>query len=234
MGAGALWLLWLGLSGAGGGKPRVDAQALGEAIRSARAGEPRFASSASYAHFLRARLLHDLGEHRAAVDQLLLARATDPDSPALAVALAEEWARLGEPARAEAELKSLLQRHPDNHPGQLLLGRVLLEQQRHARAGVHLRRARALLPEDPAAWLALVQLHVELRQYDEAALVAEGLAAVRPGEVGALRRLGGWLASQGEVARAGPLLARAVELGPRDGRAWCELSRFLAAGGRWE
>jgi tetratricopeptide (TPR) repeat protein len=235
MGSRFAALLLLGPLAAGAaGRPRVDPQALSEAIRASREADPPPASSASYAHFLRARLLHDRGEHRAALDELRLARVTDPGSPALTVAIAEEWARLGEPARAEAELKPLVAREPE-HPGaQLLLGRVLLEQRKHARAQLHLRRACALRPEDPAAWLARVQLHVELGQYDQAALAAEGLAAARDGETVALRRLGAFLADQGLPARAEPLLQRAVQLAPADSRGWLELARFYGGTGRPE
>jgi tetratricopeptide (TPR) repeat protein len=228
-------LLLLGPLGAfAAGRPRVDPQALGEAIRASREAERPPASSASYAHFLRARLLHDRGEHRAALDELRLARVTDPGSPGLTVAIAEEWARLGEPARAEAELRPLVAREPAHHGAQLLLGRVLLEQRKHARAQLHLRRACALRPEDPSAWLARVQLHVELGQYDQAALAAEGLAAARDGETVALRRLGAFLAAQGLAARAEPLLQRAVQLGPSDVKGWLELARFYEATGRTE
>src|SRR5688500_12656025 len=78
------------------GRPPVDEQAMREAMRSAGEVEEDFASSASYAHYLRSRLHHFQGDHRKALEELRLALISDENSPYLLVAVAEEYARMSE------------------------------------------------------------------------------------------------------------------------------------------
>src|SRR5689334_15456128 len=85
-------------------RPPVDEQAMREAIKSSADLEEDFASSASYAHFLRSRMFHFQGEHRQALDELRLAVVSDERNPFLSVAIAEEYARLSELDHAEKEL----------------------------------------------------------------------------------------------------------------------------------
>src|SRR5207302_9879494 len=115
-------------------RPVPDMAAMHEAMNATLGEEEQFSSSASYAHFLRARLAHHDGDHKRALDELRLALASDDGNPFLLTALAEEHARTSELERAERELKGVIERHPAYQPAQLLLGRVLFEGQKYARA----------------------------------------------------------------------------------------------------
>ena len=95
--------LFFGCAAAPSARPPIDESAMREAIESSQAREEPYASSASYAHYLRARIAHLSGEHRRALDELRLALATDPGNPFLVTSLAEEYARLSELDRAERE-----------------------------------------------------------------------------------------------------------------------------------
>ncbi|XXF80633.1 tetratricopeptide repeat protein [Myxococcaceae bacterium GXIMD 01537] len=212
-------------------RPRVDREAMREAI-AAGAGDDEFASSASYAAFLDARLRQLSGDSRGAVDALRLALATDDGSPYLLTRLGEEYARLGELGKAERELRKVVERTPDYYPARVLLGRVLLEAGRPARAAVHLRRAVALRPHEPEAYLVLAQLHLEARQPDEAVRWVEALGAAVPGEATGYQRLGLALAERGDAARAERLLVRATERDPGDLEVWTVLARLYEASGR--
>ncbi|MFP2931627.1 tetratricopeptide repeat protein, partial [Pyxidicoccus sp. 3LG] len=154
-------------------RPRVDREAMREAMDAAATDEGSFSSSASYANYLQAMLLHHAGDHRGAVDALRLALATDDGHPLLLTRLGEEYARLGDLEKAERELRKAVERSPAYYPAHVLLGRVLLESSRFTRARMHLRRAVALKPREPEAYLVLAQLHLEAGAPDQAVKVVE-------------------------------------------------------------
>src|SRR4051812_12666000 len=120
-------LVSISASAAPAKRPQVDYQAMKEAMSPQAEMTERYSSAASYAHFLRARLMHHDGDHRAALDELRLALASDDQNPHLMTELADELARLGELDQAEAELHKVIDRYPNHAPAQLLMGRVLLE-----------------------------------------------------------------------------------------------------------
>ncbi len=208
-------------------RPPVDEAAMREAMLSGAVGDEGFASSSSYAHYLRARIAHHDGDHRRAMDELLLAIATDEGNPFLRTSLAEEYARLSDMERAERELKRVIERHPGYQPAQLLMGRVLFETQKFTRAKVHLRRAIKLRPKDPDAYLVLTQLHLELNQPDEAVKRVEELGEALPGEPVGFKRLGMALAERNDFARAERLLRKAIERDPGDFDSWVSLAQLL-------
>jgi len=212
-------------------RPKVDREAMREAIN---AGGDRedFSSPASYAHFLLARRYHHAGDHRAAVDELRLALATDEGNPYLLSQLGEEYARLGELAKAETELRRAVEVSPQYYPAHVMLGRVLLEAKKYPRAKLHLRRAVRLKPRESEAYLILAQVHLEQRQLDEAVKVVEELAVALPGEASGYRRLGLALAERGDKSRAQKLLERAVERDPGDVEVSVALARLYEASGR--
>ena len=226
-------ILLMGLSAAAAPprRPKVDREAMREAIT---AGVERedFSSPASYAHFLLARRYHHAGDHRAAVDELRLALATDEGNPYLLTHLGEEYARLGELAKAEGELRRAVELSPEYYPAHVLLGRVLLEAGKHGRAKMHLRRAVMLKPRETEAYLVLAQLHMEQRQPDEAVKVVENLSAALPGETSGYRRLGLVLAERGDKTRAQKLLERAIERDPGDVEVALVLARLYEGAGR--
>lgn len=204
---------------------------MSEAI-SAAASDDGIASSASYTHYLRAKLLSLQGNHRDAADELRLALATDDKDPLLLTQLGEEYARLGDLTRAERELRRVVELHPRYYAGRLMLGRVLMEAGKPARARVHLRRAIQLQPHEPEAYLVLAQLHLDGRANEQAVKVVEALAAALPGEASGYRLLGQALAERGDSPRAGQMLARAVERDPGDVESLTTLARLHEKAGR--
>ncbi|HVE87227.1 MAG TPA: tetratricopeptide repeat protein [Myxococcales bacterium] len=206
-------------------RPKVDLSAMKEAMDAARVEED-FASSASYAHYLSARLHHQEGDSKKAIDELRLALATDEGNPFLLTALAEEYARASDLSRAEVELKKVISFHPRYQPAQLLLGRVLYEGRKFSRAQISLRKAIKLRPRDPEAYLVLAQLFVDTDQPDQAIKVVEQLGRALPGEASGYRRLGLALAERGDYERAEPLLVRASERDPGDFDVWVMLAQL--------
>ncbi|MFL5321851.1 MAG: tetratricopeptide repeat protein [Myxococcaceae bacterium] len=215
-------------------RPPVDEQAMREAIKSSAEVEEDFASSASYAHFLRSRMFHFQGESRKALDELHLAVASDESNPFLQVAIAEEYARLSDLDHAEKELKKVIDQSPNYFPAQLMMGRVLMEGHKYTRARMHLRRAIKLKPKDEDGYLALAQLHLELNQPEEATKVVDELASAIPTESFGLKRLGLAFAERGEQGRAEKLLKRAAERNPTDAEVWSTLAQLYDAQGKNE
>ncbi|MBL9037476.1 MAG: tetratricopeptide repeat protein [Archangium sp.] len=207
-------------------RPPVDLQAMREAMNSAEDADVPFPSAASYAHFLRARLAHHEGAHRQSLDELRLALASDDDNVYLMTELAEQWARLSDLERAEAQLKRVLDKAPDYPQAQLMMGRVLYESRKTTRAKAHLSRAIRLMPTSPDAYLVLTQLWLDQGKVDEAVKVVEELGAAVPGEPIGFRRLGLALAERGDPTRAEKLLLRAVDRDPGDFEAWVTLARI--------
>lgn len=212
-------------SGARRPRPKVDVTAMKEAMEAAEVDEG-FASSASYAHYLKARLAHHEGDARQAVDELRLALATDDGNPFLLTALAEEYARASDLRGAEAELKKVIAGRPRYHPAHLLMGRVLFEGRKLTRAQAHLRKAVQLRPRDADAYLVLAQLFVDTDQPEQAVKVVEQLGKALPGESAGYRRLGLALAERGDLDRAEPLLLRAAERDPGDLDVWVMLGQL--------
>jgi tetratricopeptide (TPR) repeat protein len=212
-------------------RPKVDREAMREAI-SAGGEREDFSSPASYTHFLLSRRYHHAGNHRAAVDELRLAIATDEANPYLLTQLAEQYTLLGDTAKAEAELRKAVEASPRYYRAHVMLGRRLLAAGKYARAKDHLRRALTLKPREPEAYLILAQLHLEQRQPDEAVKVVEELATVLPGEASGYRALGLILADRGDKVRAQKLLERAAEWDPADVEVAVALARLYELAGR--
>lgn len=213
-------------------RPPVDEQAMREAMRSAGEVEEDFASSASYAHFLRSRLHHFQGDHKRALDELRLSLVSDESNAYLLVAVAEEYARMSELDRSEKELRKVIDTQPGYAPAQLMMGRVLMESRKYTRARVHLKRAVKLKPHDADAYLALAQLHLELQQLDEATKVVEEMSIAVPTDTMGLKRLGMAFAERGESTRAERLLRKASERNPTDSEIWSALAQLHETAGR--
>ncbi len=213
-------------------RPRVDQEAMREAIDAAATDEGHYASSASYTNFLQSRLRHNVGDHRGSADALRLALATDDGNPLLLTRLGEEYARMGDLTRAERELRRAVLRSPAYYPAHVLLGRVLLESKRFARARLHLRRAMTLKPREPEAYLVLAQLHMETGAPDEAVKAVDALAQALPGEASGYQRLGLALAERGDAARAERLLVEAAARAPGDVEVLTALARLYEDSGR--
>jgi tetratricopeptide (TPR) repeat protein len=209
-------------------RPSVDLTAMREAM----GGGPSatfFPSAASTAHFLKACLAHDLGNHERALDELRLAQASDESSAQLRVALAREYAHLGDLRRAEAQLTRVIEARPTDAAAQLLLGQVLLDGQKLTRAKLHLERAIELAPARPEAYLVLSQVLLSQGRADQAIKVIDRLGRALPGEPQGDRTLGLALAERGDARRAEPLLRRALTRDEGDLESWATLARIYEA-----
>ncbi|WP_395834828.1 tetratricopeptide repeat protein [Cystobacter fuscus] len=212
-------------------RPKADRSAIREAT-SPTSPAVGSASSASYAHALKAKLLHLEGQHQGAADELRLALATDEANPYLLTRLGEEYLLLGELERAERESRRAVELQPRYYEARLMLARVLKEARKSRLAQQHLRRAIRLKPREPEAYLQLAQLHLEARAHDKAVKAVEALAAALPGEVSGYRRLGMALAERGDAVRAERMLKRALERDPGDVEALITLARLNEKAGR--
>jgi tetratricopeptide (TPR) repeat protein len=208
-----------------GRRPAADPSAMREAMRASEKSGESYASSASYAHFLKAQMLQRAGEHRRALNELRLALVTDEGNPYLMVALAEQYARMGDLTRAEKTLIRLLETAPSYPAAHLLLGRVLDEEGKKDRARVHLQKAVRLAPKTVEGWLALGQVELDTGRTDQCLEVMEGMARAIPGESKGFRMLGSVLSDRDDVARAERALRRAVEIDDSDSEAWTLLAQ---------
>lgn len=156
-------------------KPKVDTDAMREAIAATRSGQSEPASAAGYGHYLRARLAHFEGNGGAAIDELRLAIASDSRNAFLMTQLAEEYARASDLSRAEAELWKVVELRPKYYPAHVLLGRVLYESQKQSKATAQLKIAIRLRPVEPEPYLVLAQLQLDQKQYIETIRTIEAL-----------------------------------------------------------
>jgi tetratricopeptide (TPR) repeat protein len=214
-------------------RPKVDMAAMQEAIGSGRNAQLSPAASA-YAHYLQARLFHHEGEHRLAVDELRLALATDEVNVVVMTQLAEQFARASDSARAEGQLRRVLDLDPRYAPAHVLLGRILLEGHQNNRAKTHLQKAISLGPALAEPSLLMTQLFLEEGLVDDAVKVVEALDVAAHGEPVGLRRLGLALASGGDAARAERLLSKAVERDAGDFQSWLALAKLHDAQAAFE
>lgn len=190
-----------------------------------------FASAAAYAHFLLARIAYHAGDQRQVVKELRLALSTDERNPYLQVALGEAYVRLQDWARAEAQARAVLDRHPDDYAAELLLARVLYEVRQFPKARLVLRRAQAQRPKDPDSYLLLAEMALESGQVDEAVHVVQALADAADEPLG-LKRLGQALVEKGDPGRAEGLLVRAAHLDPGEVETWVSLAGVQEALGK--
>jgi tetratricopeptide (TPR) repeat protein len=209
-------------------RPRVDVSAMREAIE---ARSESYSSASAYAHFLRGRLFELSGEHARSADQLRLALASDPGRPELLLALAEAQAHAGDAARAEATVRSLLDRRPEYVPALVFLGRLLFDTDRPARAREVLARVRKLAPQEQEPYLLSAELALESGRTEEAVRAVQDLADTAHDTVG-LKRLGLALIERGDPQTAIGLLDRAVALDPGDADALAAQGQALEALGK--
>jgi Flp pilus assembly protein TadD len=208
-----------------------------DAIREARrlSGE-RFASPRAISHYLDARQAARAGDVAKLVEHLRLAATFDPDSPELAVSLAEVLAEVGQHDAAEAEARRALDlegRGPTAADAQVVLGRIAASRgrpedaARALRSAIELERAAATPDElpDPEAWRLLAALQLDARDEDGAFRTLEDLAKVAPRDGSSFRAIGGMLLERREPGRAERHLRRAVELDPHDVEALRLLAR---------
>lgn len=91
----------------------------------------------------RARMFFDAKEYTLAAQILDDLVAEIPEQVAARLLLARAYYHSAQLGRAEAELRTVVERDPVEHYARLMLGRTLERQGRHEEAGPHLRMAAA-------------------------------------------------------------------------------------------
>jgi predicted O-linked N-acetylglucosamine transferase (SPINDLY family) len=89
------------------------------------------------------------GHWREAIPQLARARRLQPADPAIPIAMATAYQQLNRQEEAERALADALQLNPAHGPAWFERGRVLIRLERWGEAIAALRKAAALLPDDP-------------------------------------------------------------------------------------
>lgn len=97
----------------------------------------------------RARLFFDARDYTAAARVLTGLVEEVPEQTGPRLLLARAYYHSAQLRRAEAELRTIVERDPVEHYARLMLGRTLERQGRHEEAGSHLRIASALAGEFP-------------------------------------------------------------------------------------
>lgn len=92
----------------------------------------------------RATFLFDSGDYIGAARALAEIVATEPGAAGARLLLARAYYHSAQLRRAEEELRRLVGANPTDAYAQLLLGRTLQRQSRHAEAAGHLRLAEAM------------------------------------------------------------------------------------------
>lgn len=223
-----------------------DRSAMKEAVGPGTPGD-RYVPSRSIAHYLNALLARDAGDDAAALAELRLAALYDVQSPWPRYALAEEYARRGEPRRAETAAHDALELDPAHAPSLVLLGRLALGRDRAEDAVSFLGRASRADPRDTRAWALLVRAQLRRGDLEAAAaavdrldaLAAAGTArprgAARPQREAAqaLVEVAEAFAGNEADARAETFFARAAEREPGDPQRLLQWAAFYESRARW-
>lgn len=131
-------------------------------------------------------------------------------------------------------LKRLAKAHPTHAPHQLLLGRLLGEGGFSTRSLFHLRRALALAPEMPDAWLEAIASAAQQRRPDEATAFAEQAFAIFPDRTDIAVQIAVGLLENNRPVAARVWLERAVRIDPGDASALYNLAVLSQSEGQWE
>jgi len=211
--------------------PVADSEAIEHARKTAQQ-HSSYASHRAYLHYLEARRAEAHGELPAALVHLRQALLYDESSPDIRFHLARLQLKTNDRARSLATLERLLADAPRHAPAHLLHGFALRMEGKSAEAAEAFSRAIETDPELEDAYLALLALRMDLRQYARAEKVAERLAERRPGEGKAFRILAVLAKEQGRSDWELRFLRRAVELEPSYLPAVLELAVQEEQGGR--
>lgn len=236
--------VWLsGAAAAAAPRAQPDVVAIREATsRSPEVGE-RWFSARSLSHFLLAMLARERGDLDGVLGELRLSALYETQSPYPRFALAEELARRGDFAAADAEAREALELDRAHAPSLMLLGRLESARGRHERAVDTLRRAARANPEDPEPLALLMQAHLARRELEQAVQVVERLDALVAGArdpsrkatrtaAQALAELADALAADGHDEQAEAYYRRAAARDGANGQRLVALGAFLEARGR--
>jgi tetratricopeptide (TPR) repeat protein len=174
------------------------------------------------------RLLEGQGRGRLgeAVECFRAARAVQPR---LGVALARALIKAGRGGEAEAVVRELLRRHPNNPELHVYLGYALYEQKELVEAVQAYRRAIHLRPDFPEAYYNLGNALRAQKELVEAVQAYRKAIQLRPDYPEAYVNLGAALAAQKELVEAVKAFRRAIDLRPEYASAYNGLGSALRA-----
>jgi len=148
---------------------------------------------------------------------------------AAALEAACQLVRAGNPAKAEALYRQVVQAEPANAAAHFQLGNALSLQGKGSQAVACYRQATRLRPDDPEAWAALgVALAQESQLPDAVAALRQALR-LKPDLVQAHHNLGVALAQGGELEQAAATLREAIRLKPDYAEAHYNLGNTLVS-----
>ena len=190
---------------------RGDIEAMQNQMRVLRQKNPQ---QAVEFYLLEGQVLSDAGHHAAAVNVYDTALAASPDNEDLLYARALAAEKLGQLEAAEADMRRILAKDPENVRTLNALGYTLADRtDRYQEALSYISRAYARKPDDPAIIDSMGWVHFRLGKLDEARqYLQQAWDMTRDSEIGA--HLGEVLWVQGEQAAARAIWNTARESSP--------------------
>ncbi|HEY7674830.1 MAG TPA: tetratricopeptide repeat protein [Burkholderiales bacterium] len=180
------------------------------------------------------RVLQSLGRERDALARYKRALAIAPRDTEALIAAANTHLALGEFDQARTIALSMAGSPAEESMGQWVLGRIAITQGRHEEAVISLARATRLNAKYGAAWAALADAYLSLKDERKAREALAKAAALPDADAGVFKRLAELEAREGRHAQALAALERAVALAPVDVDLRLAQTRTLAALGRWQ
>jgi len=193
------------------------------------------ASPAETANWLRAgAVLLSLGRPREALERYNKALATAPRSTEALIAAANTHLALGEFDQARTIALSMAGSPTEESVGQYVLGRIAIAQGKHEEAVIALSRATRLNARNGAAWAALADAYLALKDERKAREALAKAAALPDAGGDVFKRLAELETREGRHAQALAALERAVALAPADAGLRVAQAQSYAALGRWQ
>lgn len=180
------------------------------------------------------RVLQSLNRPRDALARFERVLAIAPRDPEALIAVANTHLALGEFDQARTMALSLAGNATEESIGQYVLGRIAIAQGNHEEAVVALTRATRLNERYGAAWAALADAYLGLKDEPKAREALAKAAALPDADAGVFRRLAELESRAGRHAQALAALEHAVALEPADVELRLSQARTLGALGRWQ
>src|SRR5712691_564963 len=188
--------------------------------------------------FLLAKLAADEGRYDEALSRIDRVIEKEPGNPTLLFERAMFFVDAGKPDRAEAELRKLVEAHPDFYDAQRILGRVLLDRSGNDRAKLeealtHLQAAYRANPDDLGTGVTVSQLLVASGRVAEAERVLATLVERAPDQRVLNYNYAQVLTKLGRGDESKQYLERAVLLDPTFGPAVLQLVDIYQKENEW-
>jgi tetratricopeptide (TPR) repeat protein/sugar lactone lactonase YvrE len=180
------------------------------------------------------RVLQSLGQPREALARYTKVLSIAPRDPEAVIAVANTYLLLAEFDQARTMALSLVGSPAEESIGQYVLGRIAIAQGKNDEAVVALARSTRLNERHGAAWAALAEAYLGLKDEAKARDALAKAAALPDAQADVFRRLAELETRQGRNAQALAALERAIALAPADLDARLAQAKTLTALGRWQ